>query len=67
MAQTDFLQDYDGLICVSGDGMVNEVLNGLMQREDGCSWLGLDSLLTPLVVGSCSARMGALGLGLSLF
>jgi ceramide kinase len=34
MAQNDPLQDFDGLICVSGDGMVNEVLNGLMQRED---------------------------------
>ena len=24
----------DGVVCVSGDGLVNEVLNGLMRRDD---------------------------------
>jgi sphingosine kinase len=24
----------DGVVCVSGDGLVNEVLNGLLRRDD---------------------------------
>lgn len=35
LCQTDNLQDYDALLIVSGDGMVNEVLNGIMRRADG--------------------------------
>jgi len=29
---------YDGIICVSGDGLLNEVINGIMKRND---WLEL--------------------------
>ena len=25
---------YDGIICISGDGLLHEVVNGLMHRED---------------------------------
>jgi sphingosine kinase len=28
------LRKYDGIVCVSGDGVLVEVVNGLLQRED---------------------------------
>ena len=34
LARTDPLYDYDGLLLVSGDGTVNEVINGVMARSD---------------------------------
>eukprot|EP00040_Diaphanoeca_grandis_P033664 m.206604 g.206604 ORF g.206604 m.206604 type:complete len:663 (-) comp32958_c0_seq2:95-2083(-) len=34
LAQTDDLEEYDGVLLISGDGMVNEVMNGIMSRED---------------------------------
>ncbi|EGD76220.1 hypothetical protein PTSG_00923 [Salpingoeca rosetta] len=29
------LDKYDGVVCVSGDGLLNEAVNGLMSRDDG--------------------------------
>ncbi|EPS68311.1 d-erythro-sphingosine kinase, partial [Genlisea aurea] len=34
MAQSLDLANYDGIVCVSGDGILVEVLNGLLVRED---------------------------------
>ncbi|KAM0952421.1 putative sphingosine kinase [Dioscorea sansibarensis] len=34
IAQNVNLDQYDGLICVSGDGILAEVVNGLLQRQD---------------------------------
>ncbi|XP_042507403.1 sphingosine kinase 1-like isoform X1 [Macadamia integrifolia] len=34
MAQTLDLSKYDGIVCVSGDGILVEVVNGLLQRVD---------------------------------
>ncbi|XP_043698033.1 sphingosine kinase 1-like [Telopea speciosissima] len=34
MAQTLDLSKYDGIVCVSGDGILVEVVNGLLQRAD---------------------------------
>jgi len=35
MCRTENLEPYDGIVVISGDGMVNEILNGIMLREDG--------------------------------
>ena len=37
------LGDYDGIVTVSGDGLIHEVVNGLYRRGD---WLQLMSSLT---------------------
>ena len=34
------LDRYDGIVIVSGDGLVYEVINGLMKREDGAAAVG---------------------------
>ena len=34
------LPNYDGIVIVSGDGLVYEVINGLMKREDGAAAVG---------------------------
>ncbi|KAH7662344.1 Sphinganine kinase protein [Dioscorea alata] len=34
IAQSMNLDQYDGIVCVSGDGILAEVVNGLLQRED---------------------------------
>ena len=31
---SDKILDYDGIICVSGDGLMLEALQGIMQRKD---------------------------------
>lgn len=33
------LENYDGIMCVGGDGIVHEVINGLARREDACDAL----------------------------
>ncbi len=43
---------YDGVICVSGDGMVHEVLNGLAARADA------DAALAALAIGTIPAGSG---------
>ncbi len=35
--------EYDGVICVSGDGLIHEVVNGLYRRKD---WMQIMSTLT---------------------
>lgn len=35
--------DYDGVVTVSGDGLIHEVINGLYRRKD---WMQLMSTLT---------------------
>ncbi|KAJ7560569.1 hypothetical protein O6H91_04G135600 [Diphasiastrum complanatum] len=34
MAKTVDISHYDGIVCVSGDGVLVEVLNGLLERDD---------------------------------
>lgn len=34
LALTENLSQFDGIVCVSGDGVLVEVLNGLMDRPD---------------------------------
>lgn len=54
------LDVYDGIVCVGGDGIINEVLNGLLERPD---WF--KARLLPIGVipaGSCNAAATSLAM-----
>lgn len=54
IAETFSLTDkYDAIVCVSGDGMLHEVLNGLAKRKDAESALQIP--LVPIPAGSGNA------------
>nr|XP_046919718.1 ceramide kinase-like [Dermatophagoides farinae] len=48
LAETTDLNDYDGIICIGGDGMFGEVLNGVLirtQRENQINYGNIDAML----------------------
>ena len=54
IAQTLSLEEgYDAIVCVSGDGMLHEVLNGLAQRADARE--ALQTPVAPIPTGSGNA------------
>lgn len=49
----DLSKSYDAIVCVSGDGMLHEVLNGLVQHKDPARALAIP--LAPVPAGSGNA------------
>ncbi|KAK1260891.1 Sphingosine kinase 2 [Acorus gramineus] len=47
---------YDGIICVSGDGVLVEVVNGLLQREDWATAIKLPLGIVPAGTGNGMAK-----------
>jgi sphingosine kinase len=50
--ETKDLLSYDGIVCVSGDGLLFEVLNGMLKRKD---W---KELIQKLTIGIIPAGSG---------
>ncbi|CAD6217606.1 unnamed protein product [Miscanthus lutarioriparius] len=50
------LRKYDGIICVSGDGVMVEVVNGLLQREDWETAIKVPLGIIPAGTGNGMAR-----------
>nr|ACR36600.1 unknown [Zea mays] len=50
------LRKYDGIICVSGDGVMVEVVNGLLQREDWETAIKVPLGIVPAGTGNGMAR-----------
>lgn len=50
------LADYDAVICVSGDGLGHEVLNGFSRREDAIEALKMPLAFVPAGSGNAAAR-----------
>ncbi|XP_047069905.1 sphingosine kinase 1-like [Lolium rigidum] len=46
------LQKYDGIICVSGDGILVEVVNGLLQRDDWSTAIKVPVGIVPAGTGN---------------
>ncbi|MCO5593042.1 hypothetical protein L7F22_047047 [Adiantum nelumboides] len=69
-ASMDLSTCVNGIICVGGDGIVNEVLNGLLNREDtksrtlaiGIIPAGSDNSLIWTVMGICDPASAALAI-----
>ncbi|XP_020599286.1 sphingosine kinase 2-like [Phalaenopsis equestris] len=57
------LSKYDGIVCVSGDGVLLEVVNGLLQREDWVTAIKLPLGIIPAGTGNGLAKsiLGAAG------
>ncbi|KAF5742240.1 hypothetical protein HS088_TW09G00284 [Tripterygium wilfordii] len=56
VAHTMDLLKYDGVICVSGDGLVVEVVNGLLEREDWSSAIKMPIGVVPAGTGNGMAK-----------
>ncbi|OMO76548.1 hypothetical protein CCACVL1_15577 [Corchorus capsularis] len=54
VAKTLDLSKYDGVVCVSGDGILGEVVNGLLERED---WAAAIKMPIGMVPGGTSNGM----------
>eukprot|EP00123_Amoebidium_parasiticum_P000662 comp11527_c0_seq1/m.5977 comp11527_c0_seq1/g.5977 ORF comp11527_c0_seq1/g.5977 comp11527_c0_seq1/m.5977 type:complete len:473 (-) comp11527_c0_seq1:722-2140(-) len=54
------LSDYDGLVCVSGDGLVHEIINGLLTRSDWAQARALPLGIIP--AGSGNGTLKAMGM-----
>ncbi|KAF8413970.1 hypothetical protein HHK36_001967 [Tetracentron sinense] len=52
IAQTFDLSKYDGIVCVSGDGILVEVVNGLLQRDDWDSAIKIPLGIIPAGTGN---------------
>ncbi|KAK8953691.1 Sphingosine kinase 2 [Platanthera guangdongensis] len=50
------LLKYDGIVCVSGDGVLVEVLNGLLQREDWATAIKVPLGIIPAGTGNGLAK-----------
>jgi sphingosine kinase len=53
LAQELTFQDYDAILCIGGDGIVHEVINGLASRRDGSQALNNVAIAT-IPAGSIS-------------
>ncbi|XP_042438190.1 sphingosine kinase 1-like [Zingiber officinale] len=56
IAKTMDLLKYDGIVCVSGDGVLVEVVNGLLQREDWDSAIQVPLGIIPAGTGNGMAK-----------
>ena len=56
IARTESFSGYDALVIVSGDGLVNEVINGLRQREKDDA-----PPVAPIPAGSGNGLVASLG------
>ena len=56
IARTESFSGYDALVIVSGDGLVNEVINGLRQRENDDA-----PPVAPIPAGSGNGLVASLG------
>lgn len=56
VTQTLDLSKYDGLICVSGDGILVEVVNGLLERDDWDSAIKMPIGVIPAGTGNGMAK-----------
>lgn len=56
LAKSMDLSQYDGIVCVSGDGVLVEVLNGLLEREDWESAMKMPLGVIPAGTGNGMAR-----------
>ncbi|KAE8728630.1 Sphingosine kinase 2 [Hibiscus syriacus] len=52
VAKTMDLSKYDGIVCVSGDGILVEVVNGLLEREDWSAAIKMPIGLIPAGTGN---------------
>ncbi|KAG9452754.1 hypothetical protein H6P81_005658 [Aristolochia fimbriata] len=50
------LSKYDGIVCVSGDGVLVEVVNGLLQREDWAAAIKMPIGVVPAGTGNGMAK-----------
>ncbi|KFQ26625.1 Ceramide kinase, partial [Mesitornis unicolor] len=57
------INKYDGVVCVGGDGMFSEVMNGLIGRMQKDSGIDQNNPKAPLV--QCSIRIGIIKKGLT--
>ncbi|RVW46293.1 Sphingosine kinase 1 [Vitis vinifera] len=56
VTQTLDLSKYDGLVCVSGDGILVEVVNGLLERDDWDSAIKMPIGVIPAGTGNGMAK-----------
>ncbi|KAK7327963.1 hypothetical protein VNO77_22057 [Canavalia gladiata] len=56
VAQSLDITKYDGIICVSGDGILVEVVNGLLQREDWDTAIKMPLGVVPAGTGNGMAK-----------
>ncbi|XP_017978728.1 PREDICTED: sphingosine kinase 1 isoform X1 [Theobroma cacao] len=52
VAKTLDLSKYDGIVCVSGDGILVEVVNGLLEREDWAAAIKIPIGMVPAGTGN---------------
>ncbi|KAG4124129.1 hypothetical protein ERO13_D10G021400v2 [Gossypium hirsutum] len=52
VAKTMDLSKYDGIVCVSGDGILVEVVNGLLEREDWSAAINMPIGMVPAGTGN---------------
>ncbi|CAN6457752.1 unnamed protein product [Victoria cruziana] len=50
------ISKYDGIVCVSGDGTIAEVINGLLQREDWLTAIKMPIGIIPAGTGNGMAK-----------
>lgn len=48
---TKDLTSYDGIICVGGDGLCSEIVNGMLRFESDCHQVKMTKTNTPLMLG----------------
>uniref|UniRef100_A0A5B6ZHW6 sphingosine kinase n=1 Tax=Davidia involucrata TaxID=16924 RepID=A0A5B6ZHW6_DAVIN len=56
VAQTLDLSKYDGIVCVSGDGILVEVVNGLLERDDWDAAIRMPLGIVPAGTGNGMAK-----------
>ncbi|KAK7302698.1 hypothetical protein RJT34_13594 [Clitoria ternatea] len=56
VAQSLDISKYDGIVCVSGDGILVEVVNGLLQREDWDTAIKIPLGVVPAGTGNGMAK-----------
>jgi ceramide kinase len=45
------LSNYDGIVCVGGDGLCSEIVNGMLKYEDDCHQVKMTQTNTPIMLG----------------
>ncbi|KAG4124128.1 hypothetical protein ERO13_D10G021400v2 [Gossypium hirsutum] len=61
VAKTMDLSKYDGIVCVSGDGILVEVVNGLLEREDWSAAINMPIGMVPAGNGMVKSLLHAAG------
>merc|ERR1712013_402319 len=45
------LSSFDGIVCVGGDGLCSEIVNGMLRFEDDCHQVKMTETNTPIMLG----------------